>query len=278
MNASPAGATATREGLLAAPPNGDAPIKLRASELSFFYGGFQALKDITLEIRANRVTALIGPSGCGKSTLLNVFNRMYDLVPRTRVTGSVRLNQQELTTTTRLYDLRRRVGMVFQRPNPFPMSIYDNVAFGPRLLGWTRQRIADAVEASLRVTGLWDDVSDRLSAFASSMSGGQQQRLCIARCLAVNPEVVLMDEPCSALDPISTMRIEELIRQLKERYTIVIVTHNMQQARRVSDYTAFMLIEPFHRYGELIEYGVTDQIFNTPSDPRTRDYVNGLFG
>ncbi|HYM51580.1 MAG TPA: phosphate ABC transporter ATP-binding protein PstB [Candidatus Limnocylindrales bacterium] len=256
----------------------ETPVKLRAKDLTFFYGSFLALKDITLEIRANRVTAIIGPSGCGKSTLLQTFNRMYDLVPGAKARGSIRLNTEEVTTTPRIYDLRRRIGMVFQRPNPFPMSIYDNVAFGPRLLGWPAERIAKGVADSLRITGLWDEVSDRLHRSAASLSGGQQQRLCIARCLAVGPEVILMDEPCSALDPISTLRIEELIRKLRDRYTIVIVTHNMQQAKRVSDYTAFMLIEPFLRHGELIEFDRTDAIFNHPSDPRTRDYVDGKFG
>jgi phosphate transport system ATP-binding protein len=253
-------------------------IKLRASNVSFFYGGFRALNDVSLAIAENKITAMIGPSGCGKSTLLQTFNRMYDLTPGTRVKGSIRLGHDEVTTMGNLQDLRRRVGMVFQRANPFPMSIYDNVAYGPRLMGWSKAAIDATVEESLRFAGLWDDVGDRLNRSATSMSGGQQQRLCIARCIAVKPEVILRDEPCSALDPISTMRVEELIRQLASTYTVVIVTHNMQQARRLADYTAFMLIEPFHRYGELIEFAPTAEIFENAADARTRAYVNGKFG
>ena len=253
-------------------------VKIRASGVSFFYGRFRALNDVSLTIAENKITAMIGPSGCGKSTLLQIFNRMYDLTPGTRVKGSVKIGQEEITTTTRLQELRRRVGMVFQRANPFPMSVYDNVAYGPRLMGWSESRIQSAVEESLAFTGLWHDVAERLHRSAQLLSGGQQQRLCIARCIAVTPEVILMDEPCSALDPISTLRVEELIKDLSERYTIVIVTHNMQQARRLADYTAFMLIEPFHRYGELVEYAPTAQLFSDPADPRTADYVNGKFG
>ena len=253
-------------------------VKMRASGVSFFYGRFRALNDVSLTIAENKITAMIGPSGCGKSTLLQIFNRMYDLTPGTRVKGSVKIGQEEITTTTRLQELRRRVGMVTQRANPFPMSVYDNVAYGPRLMGWSESRIQSAVEESLAFTGLWHDVADRLHRSAQLLSGGQQQRLCIARCIAVTPEVILMDEPCSALDPISTLRVEELIKDLSERYTIVIVTHNMQQARRLADYTAFMLIEPFHRYGELVEYAPTAQLFSDPADPRTADYVNGKFG
>ena len=252
--------------------------KIRASGVSFFYGRFRALNDVSLTIAENKITAMIGPSGCGKTTLLQIFNRMYDLTPGTRVKGSVKIGHEEITTTSRLQELRRRVGMVFQRANPFPMSIYDNVAYGPKLMGWSQARIQSAVEASLRFTGLWDDVADRLHRSAQLLSGGQQQRLCIARCIAVTPEVILMDEPCSALDPISTMRVEELIKDLAQRYTIVIVTHNMQQARRLADYTAFMLIEPFHRYGELVEFAPTAELFSNPSDPRTADYVSGKFG
>jgi phosphate transport system ATP-binding protein len=252
--------------------------KIRASGVSFFYGRFRALNDFSLTIAENKITAMIGPSGCGKTTLLQIFNRMYDLTPGTRVKGSVKIGHEEITTTRRLQELRRRVGMVFQRANPFPMSIYDNVAYGPRLMGWSQPRIQSAVEESLRFTGLWDDVADRLHRSAQLLSGGQQQRLCIARCIAVTPEVILMDEPCSALDPISTMRVEELIKDLAHRYTIVIVTHNMQQARRLADYTAFMLIEPFHRYGELVEFAPTAELFANPSDSRTADYVSGKFG
>jgi phosphate transport system ATP-binding protein len=203
---------------------------------------------------------------------------MHDLTPGTRVKGSIRLGHDEVTTMGNLQDLRRRVGMVFQRANPFPMSIYDNVAYGPRLMGWSKAAIDAGVEESLRFTGLWNDVGGRLSRPATSMSGGQQQRLCIARCIAVRPEVILMDEPCSALDPISTMRVEELIRELATRYTVVIVTHNMQQAKRLADYTAFMLIEPFHRCGELVEFAPTGQLFEDASDSRTRDYIGGKFG
>jgi phosphate transport system ATP-binding protein len=246
--------------------------------VSFFYGRFRALNDISLSIPEQKITAIIGPSGCGKSTLLQIFNRMYDLTPGTRVKGSVKIGGEEITSTGHLQDLRRRVGMVFQRANPFPMSIYDNVAYGPRLMGWSRSRIDSAVEESLRVSGLWDDVADRVHRSAQSLSGGQQQRLCIARCIAVIPEVILMDEPCSALDPISTLRVEELIKELPGQYTIVIVTHNMQQARRLADYTAFMLIEPFHRYGELVEFAPTRKLFSNPADSRTADYISGKFG
>ena len=269
---------------LTAQPSGVAPglnghgVKIRASNVSFYYGRFRALHDVSLTIAEHKITAMIGPSGCGKSTLLQIFNRMYDLTPGTRVNGSVKIGGEEITTTGRLQELRRRVGMVFQRANPFPMSIYDNVAYGPRLMGWSKSRVQSAVEESLRFTGLWDDVANRLQRSAQLLSGGQQQRLCIARCIAVTPEVILMDEPCSALDPISTLRVEELIRELARRYTIVIVIHNMQQARRLADYTAFMLIEPFHRYGELIEFAPTAELFSTPSDPRTADYIGGKFG
>jgi len=252
--------------------------KIRASNVSFYYGNFRALKDMSLSIPERQITALIGPSGCGKSTFLQIFNRMYDLVPGARVKGSVRINGEEVTTTNQPQELRRKVGMVFQRANPFPMSIFDNVAYGPRLMGWNKPEITRAVEESLRFTGLWEDVSDRLNASAHALSGGQQQRLCIARCIAVKPEVILMDEPCSALDPISTLRVEELIRRLSEDYTVVIVTHNMQQARRISDFTAFMLIEPFERHGELVEFAPTAELFNSPKDERTHDYVGGKFG
>ena len=252
--------------------------KIRASNLSFYYGRFRALNDVTLSIAEHKITALIGPSGCGKSTLLHTFNRMHDLTPGARVKGSIRLDHEEITTGGNLQELRRRVGMVFQRANPFPMSIYDNVAYGPRLMGWSKAAIHEAVEASLRIAGLWDDVSDRLYRSATLMSGGQQQRLCIARCIAVKPEVILMDEPCSALDPISTLRVEELIRDLAGRYTVVIVTHNMQQAKRLADFTAFMLIEPFDRSGELVEFAPTSKIFEDAADSRTRDYVSGRFG
>jgi phosphate transport system ATP-binding protein len=256
----------------------DARIKLQTRQLSFFYGAFRALKEVDLAVPERQITALIGPSGCGKSTLLRVFNRMYDLIPGARAEGSAQVDGEEILTTSRLLELRQRVGMVFQRPVTFPMSIRDNVAFAPRLLGWSRSRIEEAIEQSLRDAALWDEVEDRMGAPASSLSGGQAQRLAIARCLAVGPEVILMDEPCSALDPIATLKIEDLMRRLVERYTIVIVTHNMQQAARVADFTAFMLMDPEERYGEVIEFGPTSELFNRPRDRRTEDYITGRFG
>jgi phosphate transport system ATP-binding protein len=253
--------------------------KLSVSELCFWYGRFLALKDIGLEVPERRITALIGPSGCGKSTLLRVFNRMYDLVPGSRAQGSVLLDgREDVLTTRRLLQLRQRVGMVFQRPSPFPLSVWDNIAYAPRLLGWKRSRVAEAVERSLRDAALWDEVRDRLKAPAVSLSGGQQQRMSIARCLAVNPEVILMDEPCSALDPVATLKIEDLMVRLREKYTILIVTHNMQQAARVADFTAFMLMDSEQRYGQLVEFGATVEIFNRPKDKRTEDYITGRFG
>ncbi|HEY9288629.1 MAG TPA: phosphate ABC transporter ATP-binding protein PstB [Candidatus Dormibacteraeota bacterium] len=256
----------------------DHEIKLDARHVDFFYGQFQALHDISLAVQARKITALIGPSGCGKTTFLRIFNRMHDLVPGTRTDGEVLLDGHNvLSADTDVIQLRRQVGMLFQRPNPFPKSIYDNVAYGPHILGWPKQRIHDVVEQSLRDTGLWDEVKDRLRRSALNLSGGQQQRLCLARALAVIPEVILMDEPASALDPIATLRIEELMQELKSRYTIVIVTHNMQQAARVSDFTAFMLMND-RRAGELVEFGPTDDIFNRPKDSRTEDYITGRFG
>ncbi len=259
-------------------PAGQPSTKIWIEDLSFYYGSFMALKDISIQVPENRVTALIGPSGCGKTTLLRTLNRMYDLVPGTRIEGSIRLGSEEVTTTRRLLELRQRVGMVFQRAMPFPMSIYDNVAFAPRLLGWKSARVAEVVERSLVDAALWDEVKDRLKAPASSLSGGQQQRVSIARCLAVQPEVVLMDEPCSALDPIATLKIEDLISRLKSQYTIVIVTHNMQQAARTADFTAFMLMDSEARFGELIEFAPTVELFNRPRDSRTEDYITGRFG
>jgi len=257
---------------------GSAHTKLKVDSLSFFYGKNRALKDVTFEIPERRITAIIGPSGCGKTTLLRVFNRMYDLVPGARAEGTVIYDGMDIVRTTRLLDLRQKVGMVFQRPSPFPMSIQDNVAFGPRLLGWSKSRINDVVRRSLESAALWDEVSDRLDEPGTSLSGGQQQRLVIARCLAVSPEVILMDEPCSALDPIATLKIEDLMVQLARDYTIVIVTHNMQQAARVSDFTAFMLMNPEGRHGELIEFAPTADLFNAPRDPRTEAYITGRFG
>jgi phosphate transport system ATP-binding protein len=251
---------------------------LEALGVSFFYGRFRAIDNVTLSIPRTRVTALIGPSGCGKSTFLRIFNRMFDLVPGARVEGSVRLDGDEITGDIDRLRLRQRVGMVFQRPTPFPLSIYDNVAFAPRRLGWSRADIAAAVERSLVDAALWDEVKDRLKSPATRLSGGQLQRLSIARCLAVKPEVILMDEPCSALDPVATLKIEDLIARLSEQYTIVIVTHNMQQAARVAHFTAFMLLNPDSGSGELIEVGPTTEIFSFPKDERTDAYVTGRFG
>jgi phosphate transport system ATP-binding protein len=252
--------------------------KLKVEQLSFFYGKFKALSDVTFEIPENRITAIIGPSGCGKSTLLRVFNRMYDLVPNSRATGTVLLDDENVITTRNLLELRQKVGMVFQRPSPFPMSIRDNIAFAPRLLGWKPARIKAAVDESLERAALLDEVKDRLHEPATSLSGGQQQRLAIARCIAVSPEVILMDEPCSALDPVATLKIEDLMATLTRDFTIVIVTHNMQQAARVSDFTAFMLMDPNLRFGELIEFAPTADLFNRPQDQRTEAYITGRFG
>jgi phosphate transport system ATP-binding protein len=257
---------------------GASPTKVSIEDVSFYYGKFRALKNISMEIPEKRVTALIGPSGCGKTTLLRMLNRMYDLVPGSSAEGRILMDGEDVLTTRNLLDLRQRVGMVFQRPISFPMSIRDNVAFAPRLLGWNRSLIDEAVEKSLRDAVLWDEVKDRLNAPGSSLSGGQQQRMAIARCLAVNPEVILMDEPCSALDPIATLKIEDLMGRLAETYTIVIVTHNMQQAARVADCTAFMLMDSADRYGELVEYAPTVDLFRRPKDKRTEDYITGRFG
>ncbi|MFZ5592144.1 MAG: phosphate ABC transporter ATP-binding protein PstB [Bacillota bacterium] len=248
--------------------------KIAVTGLNLFYGDFQALYDINIQIPPHHITALIGPSGCGKSTFLRTLNRMNDLYPGVRVTGQVLLDGEDIYAPgTDVVALRKRVGMVFQRPNPFPMSVYDNVAYGPRIHGIKNKRQLDEiVEMSLRGAALWEEVQDRLFKPALGLSGGQQQRLCIARLLAVEPEVLLMDEPSSALDPISTLKIEELIQVLKRDYTIVIVTHNMQQAARVSDSTAFFLC------GELIEFGPTEEIFTRPVDKRTEDYITGRFG
>jgi phosphate transport system ATP-binding protein len=252
--------------------------KLKVDDLSFYYGKFKALDAVSFEIPEKRITAIIGPSGCGKSTLLRVFNRMYDLVPNSRAVGSVLLDNENIITTRNLLGLRQRVGMVFQRPSPFPMSIRDNISFAPRLLGWKGERIRAAVAESLERAALLDEVKDRLDDPATSLSGGQQQRLAIARCIAVRPEVILMDEPCSALDPVATLKIEDLMATLTRDFTIVIVTHNMQQAARVSDFTAFMLMNPEDRYGELIEFASTADLFNQPQDQRTEAYITGRFG
>lgn len=243
-------------------------------KLNLWYGETHALKDISISIPEKSITALIGPSGCGKSTFLKTLNRMNDLIPTVKITGEVKYDGKDIfDKDVDLSELRRDVGMVFQKPNPFPMSIYDNIAYGPRTHGITNKaKLDEIVEESLRGTAIWDEVKDRLKKNALGLSGGQQQRLCIARALAVKPRVLLMDEPTSALDPISTSKIEELITQLKEKYTIVMVTHNMQQAVRVSDYTAFFLL------GELIEFGETEKVFSYPQDKRTEDYITGRFG
>jgi len=248
--------------------------KIEVEDLNFYYGDVQALKDISLKIRERQITALIGPSGCGKSTFLRTLNRMNDTIPKTRIEGKVLLDGQDIYAPgVDVVELRRRVGMVFQRPNPFPKSVFDNVAFGPRVLGLDRQvDLHELVEESLRGAALWEEVKDNLSRSALDLDLGQQQRLCIARLLAVKPEVILLDEPCSALDPIATLQIEELMRRLAKDYTIVIVTHNMAQAARISDWTGFFLM------GELIEYGSADQIFTRPKDKRTEDYITGRFG
>ncbi len=253
--------------------------KLRVEHLNFYYGKFHALTDINLAFPEHRVTAIIGPSGCGKSTLIRTLNRMGDVVPGARTEGQILLDGENiLSPTVDVIDVRRRVGMVFQRPNPFPKSIYDNVAYGPRLYGVTDHRALDRlVEESLQNAALWDEVKENVHGSALALSGGQQQRLCIARALAVQPEVLLMDEPASALDPIATFKIEELMRALRERFTIVIVTHNMQQAARVSDYTAFMMMNQ-ERSGTLVEFAPTSQIFTMPQDKRTEDYITGRFG
>jgi len=247
--------------------------------LDFYYDSKLILKDINLSIPERRMTAIIGPSGCGKSTLLRCFNRLNDIIPGARLEGRVLLDGQDIySPEVDVAELRRRVGMVFQKPNPFPMTIFDNVAYGPRCQGIkARATLEEIVERSLRAAALWDEVKDDLGKSALALSGGQQQRLCIARALAVEPEVILMDEPCSALDPIATLRIEELMRELAREYTIVIVTHNMQQAARVSDYTAFLMIGE-DRVGELVEYGPTRQVFTNPRDKRTEDYITGRFG
>ena len=247
--------------------------KFTIQNLDLFYGDFQALKSIHLALPANEITAFIGPSGCGKSTFLKTLNRMNDLVEGCRIAGKVLLDQEDIYGDMDVNLLRKRVGMVFQKPNPFPMSVYDNIAFGPRTHGIRKKKELDEiVEKSLRNAAIWDEVKDRLNKSALGLSGGQQQRLCIARALAVQPEVLLMDEPTSALDPISTSKIEDLALELKKEYTIIMVTHNMQQAARISDKTAFFLL------GEVIEYGSTETLFSIPSDKRTEDYITGRFG
>lgn len=247
--------------------------KFEIKDLDLYYGDFKALKNINLELPEKQISAFIGPSGCGKSTLLKSLNRMNDLVEGCRITGQVTLDGVDIYKDMDVNLLRKKVGMVFQKPNPFPMSIYDNIAYGPRTHGVkNKAKLDDIVERSLRGAAIWDEVKDRLKKNALGLSGGQQQRLCIARALAVEPEVLLMDEPTSALDPISTLKIEELAEELKKKYTIIIVTHNMQQAVRISDRTAFFLL------GELVEYGDTEKMFSDPVDKRTEDYITGRFG
>lgn len=249
-------------------------VKIATNGLDLYYGTNHALKNVSMELYTNKITAFIGPSGCGKSTFLKTLNRMNDLVPNVKIEGEVLLDNeniydQRVDTTL----LRKKVGMVFQQPNPFPMSIYDNVAYGPRIHGiHSKSELDDIVEKSLKGAALWDEVSDRLKKSALGLSGGQQQRLCIARALAVEPEVLLMDEPTSALDPISTLKIEDLMDELKSKYTVAIVTHNMQQATRIADYTAFFLV------GEVVEYAPTTELFSSPKDSRTEDYITGRFG
>lgn len=247
--------------------------KISVSDLELYYGNFKALRDINIEIPENEITAFIGPSGCGKSTLLKSLNRMNDLIEGCKITGKVLLDGEDIYKGMDINVLRKRVGMVFQKPNPFPMTIYDNVAFGPRTHGVrSKVKLDEIVEKALRDAAIWDEVKDRLKKNALGMSGGQQQRLCIARALAVQPEVLLMDEPTSALDPISTSRIEDLALELKKEYTIVMVTHNMQQAARISDNTAFFLL------GDIVEFGKTEDLFSMPRDKRTEDYITGRFG
>lgn len=253
--------------------------KIRIRNLSVYYGNFRALADVNFDAYANKITAIIGPSGCGKSTLLRSLNRMNDLTPKARTEGEISMDNENINSDRMdVVEVRRRIGMVFQRPNPFPKSIYDNVAYGPRLYGIRRKGDLDElVVHSLKQAALWDEVKDKLNQSGLALSGGQQQRLCIARALAVEPEVILMDEPASALDPISTLRIEDLMQELVKEYTIIIVTHNMQQAARVSDFTAMMMIDD-SRSGQMIEFDKTETIFTNPKDKRTEDYVTGRFG
>ena len=269
--------TTAAQAAVAAETAQDDTYAIEARDLNVYYGAFRAVKDVNLKIHPNKITALIGPSGCGKSNVLRSFNRMNDLVPSARVTGQVLFEGRDLYAPgVDAVEVRRRIGMVFQKPNPFPKSIYDNIAWGARINGF-KGNADDLVEQSLRRAALWDEVHDKLKQSGLSLSGGQQQRLCIARAIAVKPDIILMDEPCSALDPIATLKIEDLMRELMQDYTIIIVTHNMQQAARVSDHTAFFNMEE-DRAGYLVEYGDTKQIFTTPRDKRTEDYVTGRFG
>nr|WP_321497202.1 phosphate ABC transporter ATP-binding protein PstB [uncultured Methanolobus sp.] len=255
------------------PATSDNGTEIEVKNLNLWYGDNHALHDISIDIPKNSVTAFIGPSGCGKSTFLRCLNRMNDLIPSCKIEGHVNINGEDIySKETDVVDLRKKVGMVFQKPNPFPMSIFDNISYGPKIHGMSKKEMPGIVENALKSGALWNEISDRLDASALDLSGGQQQRLCIARTLAVKPEVILFDEPCSALDPISTSKIEDLILELKKDYTIVIVTHNMQQAARISDYTAFFLL------GDLIEFGETNQVFENPQKKETEDYITGRFG
>ncbi len=271
-------ATAEFSSINASPSNGKYAVELKNTHI--YYGAFRAVNNVSLQIERQRITAFIGPSGCGKSTVLRAINRMNDLIPSSRLEGQILFHGKNIyDPDVDPVEVRRRIGMVFQKPNPFPKSIYENIMFGPRINGWrgTKAQADELVERALRGAAIWDEVKDKLHQPGTALSGGQQQRLCIARALAVQPEVILMDEPCSALDPISTLKIEELMFELRQNYTIVIVTHNMQQAARVSDYTAFFLMNE-SRAGELIEYGPTTQIFQNPQDERTEQYISGRFG
>jgi len=271
--------TAVSSAVLRAPvySGGAVDVALKVEDLNVFYGKFQAVREVNLDIQARKITALIGPSGCGKSTVLRCFNRMNDLIPTARIEGNVRFRDKNLyAADVDAVEVRRRVGMVFQKPNPFPKSIYENVAWGAKINGY-RGNMDELVEGSLRAAALWDDVKDKLKQSGYSLSGGQQQRLCIARAIATRPDIILMDEPCSALDPIATLKIEDLMRELAQQYTIVIVTHNMQQAARVSDFTAFFNMGE-DRAGYLVEYGPTSELFTNPKDKLTEDYITGRFG
>jgi phosphate transport system ATP-binding protein len=276
------GTTPVQEARAPAQPRVKRDVIFDVDDINVFYGEHKAIRNVTLDLHVNEITALIGPSGCGKSTFIRCLNRMNDLIPSARVDGSIVYHGEDLyADNIDPVQVRKRIGMVFQKPNPFPKSIYDNIAFGPRVMGM-KGDMDEIVERALRRGALWDEVKDRLKTNAFGMSGGQQQRLCIARCLAVEPDVILMDEPCSALDPISTGKIEDLMIDLKKDYSIVIVTHNMQQAARVSDMTAFLIVklddDEKNRQGRLVEYDVTEKIFTNPSDQRTEDYVTGKVG
>ena len=252
--------------------------KVEVQDLNFYYGSFQALRNVNMSVPARRITSIIGPSGTGKSTYLRLLNRMSDLTPGARVEGQIKIDNKNIFDGVDVVELRRRVGMVFQKPNPFPKSIYDNVAYGPRMHGIKKKaELDEIVERSARGAFIWDEIKDKLNVAATALSGGQQQRLCIARAIAVQPEVILMDEPCSALDPMSTIKIEELMINLRKRYTIVIVTHNMQQAARASDFTSVFMMAP-DRAGELVEFGPTKEVFTSPKNERTEQYITGRFG